>query len=169
MRLSNIGRIGALAALLLLTGSAARADKKDRNTYQAERTGWLLGLKVGEGSKQPYQFVISVDADSDAQRQGIRPGDELVRIDDVETQPFKPLFERVSAYSVGRLVRLYVRRGGQTLAFRIQVPRRPLDEDEDTVKPAEKKSDGKDGDSKDAKNKKKKKKAAPKPPPVELP
>src|SRR5687768_17012380 len=96
-------RIALFALAALVAGAAlstpamaADKEKKDRLTLKAQRAGWMLGMYIGEQNSHPHPFVLKVDPDGDAAKKGIRPGDELIRFDGLETDPLWRVFERAN-------------------------------------------------------------------------
>lgn len=129
----------ALLAAALATGVQARG------TFESERGGWMLGMFVGEARQHPYPFITKFQNGSDARAKGLRPGDELLKVDGQESRPFKPLFDRVNKYRPGKLVSVWVRRGSQTIKVEFRAPRTSgaggddgdKEKKPDTAKPAE--------------------------------
>jgi C-terminal processing protease CtpA/Prc len=124
----------------------------------------MLGMYVGEEKGYPYPFVLQLDEQSDAKQKGIRTGDELIRFEEEEIRDLPSLFEKATKLRAGREVPLWVRRGSQTLQFRVRVPRNPgappaTDKDKasekKSEKPDEKADASADGDKKSKKSKKK--------------
>lgn len=146
---SMIGAIGA---------SAVRAEdppKKQKGVYQAERAGWMLGMYMGEEKGHPYPFVVQLDERGDAKAKGIRAGDELIRFQDEEVRTLARVFEDSNKLRPGREATLWMRRGSQTLQFRIRVPKEPGATPAEAKEP-EKKAGADAADSKDGEKKKKK-------------
>ena len=134
------------------------APKRERKkgVYQANRAGWLMGMFIGEDPANAYPVVLQVSPKSEAKEQGIRGGDEIMRFNDEPAVPLKKLFDRVNDTKPGRLVKLWIRRGGQTLQFTISMPEHPgATPEEEAAAVKTKKSD--DDQAKDEKKKKKKK------------
>ena len=148
------------AGLVSLCAAAACAqeDTRRRGTYQAERGGWMLGMFVGEEKAKPYPFVTELEPKSEAKKKGIRVGDELLRFQEQETRPFSRIFEQYNKLKPGRMVKVWVRRGGQQLRFDLTVPRDPGSSGEEE-KVAKEKDGEKDGESAEGEGKKKKKKS----------
>jgi S1-C subfamily serine protease len=134
---------------------APKSERK-KGVYQADRAGWLMGMFIGEEKGQQYPIIFQVAPKSEAKDQGIRPGDEIMRFQDEPAAPLKKLFERVNETKPGRLVKLWIRRGSQTLQFEISMPENPgATPEEEAAATKPKKSD--DDKSKDDKKKSKKK------------
>ena len=147
--------------------TAEKSEKSEKSAkktgyFEADRAGWLMGMFIGEQAGQPYPIIFQVSPRTEAQNVGIRPGDELIKFQDEPTMPLKRLFQRVTDTKAGRYVKLWVRRGSQTLQFEMRMPENP-GAAPDPEQAAKKKS--KDGDS-DADGKEKKKKKKKKRPPV---
>jgi C-terminal processing protease CtpA/Prc len=116
-------------------------------------------MYVGEDKLHPYPFVIQVDPNSDAKLKGVRSGDEIIRFDNDEVISVRRLFERIGGLRAGREVSLWVRRSGQTIQFRLNVPKNPTAapdaEQASDKKPDEKASaEGAEGEKKARKKKK---------------
>lgn len=130
--------------------------ERKKGVYQADRAGWLMGMFIGEDNANAYPIIFQVSPKSEAKEAGIRAGDEIMRFNEDSAVPLKRLFERVNDTRPGRLVKLWIRRGGQTLHFTIAMPENPgatPEEEAAAVKPKK----GDDEQAKDEKKKKKKK------------
>lgn len=160
-------RVALCALAAMLTGAVIAApaqsadkEKKDRLTLKAQRAGWMLGMYIGEQNSQPHPFVLKVDPDGDAAKKGIRPGDELIRFDGLETDPLWRVFERANGLRPGKEVAVWFRRGVQTLRVNVTAPKtpglEPTEKSEDEAK-----SKGKQADSENSGEEKKKKKKKP--------
>lgn len=155
----------ALAAILAgaaMAGPARSADKEknDRLKLKAQRAGWMLGMYIGEQSSQPHPFVLKVDPDGDAAKKGIRPGDELIRFDGLETDPLWRVFERANALRPGKEISVWLRRGVQTIRVNVLAPKTPgLEPTENSAEAG--KDKGKRADSENSGEDKKKKKKKP--------
>lgn len=112
-------RIALAAAALLIAAAPVQA----RGELYAEKGAWVLGMFVGEGAGHPYPFVVRLQDKSDAKIRGVRPGDEIMRIDGDDSRPFKRHFERLSRFKPGRMVEIWVRRGSQTMKFDLRIPK----------------------------------------------
>lgn len=155
----------ALAGVVVAPIAVRAADnddgqpKKKKGTYQAQRAGWMLGMYVGEQKGFPYPFILQIDETSDAKDRGIRVGDELMRLNDEEVRSLPATFEKALKLKPGRMAKLWIRRGSQTLPFEIQVPKHPGSAEagkEKQAKDSEKDAAaGEEGDGKKSKKKKK--------------
>ena len=155
------GWILAIACAAVVSAPVAvRAKDGNSNStllLRPDRHGWMLGMDVGEDGGKPYPYVMAVDASSEAKARGIKPGDELIRIDNQEPLGLKNLVERVGKMHAGSTVGIWVRRGTQTMQFELTVPKDPRAVGSD--KPADKKDKKKhSGDQANADDKKDKKK-----------
>jgi S1-C subfamily serine protease len=152
-RLTRWLAIGVTALCASAAASAEDAPKK-KGYFQAQRAGWMLGMYVGEGTGGPYPFILDVAPNTEAKLKGIRKGDELIRFQDKETQHLERLFEQVNKLRPGKEVTLWVRRGVQTIQFKIRAPKHPgaAPEEEKAAKDGE----GADGEKKAEKKKRKK-------------
>jgi hypothetical protein len=157
----------ALAGVALAPVAVRAADeapnKRKKGTFQAERAGWMLGMYVGEQKGFPYPFVLQIDETSDAKGKGIRVGDELMRLNDEEARNLPSIFAKAQKLKPGRDVKLWIRRGSQTLPFEIEVPKHPgsaeAGKEKKAAKDAEKaEADGEGAEGADGKKKVKKKK-----------
>jgi C-terminal processing protease CtpA/Prc len=153
----------ALAGVVLAPTAARAADddtpKRKRGTFQAQRAGWMLGMYIGEQKGFPYPFVLQLDDTSDAKAKGIRVGDELMRLNDEEVRSLPNTFEKALKLRPGREVKVWMRRGSQTLPFEIVVPTHPgsADAGKEKTKNGEKTAaEGEEGDGKKPKKAKKK-------------
>lgn len=119
--------LAAIVAGAAIAGPAQSAgkEKKDRLKLKAQRAGWMLGMYIGEQNSQPHPFVLKVDPDGDAAKKGIRPGDELIRFDGLETDPLWRVFERANALRPGKEVAAWFRRGVQTIRVNVLAPKAP--------------------------------------------
>jgi hypothetical protein len=130
--------------------------ERKKGVYQADRAGWLMGMFIGEDRSNQYPIIFQVAPKSEAKEQGIRAGDEIMKFNDDSAVPLKKLFERVNETRPGRLCKLWIRRGGQTLQFTIAMPDNPgATPEEEAALVKTKKTD--DDQGKDDKKKKKKK------------
>ena len=158
----------ALAGVVLAPLAARAADddspnpkrkRSTRGTFQAQRAGWMLGMYVGEQKGFPYPFVLQLDETSDAKAKGIRVGDELMRVNDEEVRSLPSIFEKALKMKPGRELKLWMRRGSQTLQFDVVVPKHPGSPDagkEKQAKDGDKDATtGEEGDGKKPKGKKK--------------
>jgi S1-C subfamily serine protease len=116
--------VGAMLASKPLHAQQA-TEKRGRGTFQAQRAGWMLGMYVGEERGQPYPFVLQLDEKGEARKRGVRTGDEIIRFQDEETRSLPELYERVKRLKAGREVKIWLRRGSQTLPVELVVPRNP--------------------------------------------
>ena len=151
----------ALVTTVAVTGALAQEGaKKKRGTFQAQRAGWMAGMYVGEEKGNPYPFVLQLNEESDARKKGIRTGDELIRVQDEEVRSLPYVFEKVNKMRPGRELALWVRRGSQTLQFKIRIPK-PVDPAEAAKSEEKKAKAGEEGAASEgeegAKKKKKKK------------
>lgn len=152
---------GLLAgAVIAAPAQSADKEKNSRLTLKAQRAGWMLGMYVGEQKSQPHPFVVKVDPEGDAAKKGIRPGDELIRFDGLETDPLWRIFERANGLRPGKEVAVWLRRGVQTIRVNVRAPKEPglepSENSEDSAKNKEKQADS-EGSGEDKKKKKKKK------------
>lgn len=130
--------------------------ERKKGVYYADRAGWLMGMFIGEDKANQYPIIFQVAPKSEAKEAGIRAGDEIMRFNDDSAVPLKKLFDRVNETKPGRQVKLWIRRGGQTLQFAISMPENPgATPEEEAAAVKTKKSD--DDQAKDEKKKKKKK------------
>jgi S1-C subfamily serine protease len=148
------------AGLVALSAAAASAQEETRRrgTYQAERGGWMMGMFVGEEKAKPYPFVTEMEPKSEAKKKGIRVGDEIIRFQDQETRPLSRIFEQYNKLRPGKVVAVWVRRGGQQLRFDLSVPKDPgssSDEEKVAKEKAEKDGESAEGEGKKKKEKKK--------------
>lgn len=167
IRFTGCAVAAALALGALAAPSAGEAkEKKDRLTLRAQRAGWILGMYVGEERAQPHPFVLQVDPASDAKAKGVRPGDELIRFDDLETDPLWRVFERANELRPGKEVHAWFRRGVQTIRVTLRVPKDPgaaaSEKSDEKAKEAKEKGEkGAESGEQTAEDKKKKKKKPP--------
>ena len=169
--------IAGVAALGAVPALAEDGPKTPKGTVRAQRIGWMAGMQVGEAKGQPHPLIFELVPNSDAQRKGIRVGDELIRWDDEEVRSLDVVFEKAQRMRPGREVSVWVRRGSQTLNFLIRNPKNPGPTPEEKAKTDEKKpqdeaksADGEgtgEGDKDKKKSKKKKKPIVIKPIPAE--
>jgi S1-C subfamily serine protease len=112
-----------VAAVAILSPGAARADKKPKGVMQAQRTQWVMGILAGQEKNGFYPFVLKVDPESEAQRRGIKAGDEIVRVDNDEVRSLSQFYDRIDRAGSGRTVTLWVRRGATPLRFSVSIPK----------------------------------------------
>ncbi len=99
------------------------------STEPEARHGWLgVGLGDGEGGLG----ITGVDRDSPAIKAGIRPGDRIVRINDVAMKDYEQIIKTVGAQVPGRTIRLALQRGDEELEVSATLGKRytyPLPQD----------------------------------------
>jgi C-terminal processing protease CtpA/Prc len=152
----------ACVAIGLVAGSARgdEPEKKQRGVFQAERGGWMLGMFVGDEKGKPFPFVTDLDPQGEAKKRGVRAGDEIIRFQDEEVQDFPRMFADANKMRPGQRVKLWVRRGAQSIPieFTVQKPKPVVDP---APGAAEAKADGDAGKSGEDGKKKKKRKRGP--------
>ncbi len=126
--LSALSALLAVTALTVGSATTARADDKDgkkpKGTFQAQRAGWMLGMYVGEEKGQPFPFILQVAEGSDAKAKGVRPGDELMKFDNLEANTsLSRIFERANELRPNRTIQVWVRRGSQPMRIDLVVPK----------------------------------------------
>jgi C-terminal processing protease CtpA/Prc len=119
-----------LAAAMLAAVAPAgfakdKKPKRDRDILEPVRMVWMLGMHVGEDDEHPYPYVIELDPSGDAKAQGMRPGDELIRIGEQESRPLAILHSRVRNLPRRSMVTVWVRRGAEPHRFVFRVPKNP--------------------------------------------
>ncbi len=154
-----------LAAACTMAGPASAGEdpakpgksaEKPKGAYLANRAGWMMGMYIGEEKGRPYPFVLQVDPNSQAKDEGIRVGDELMKLDDVEGSPLSRVFNKINGMKANRRVTLWIRRGAQTMMFELTVPKNAGASPEETAAQA-----GTDTRAPEDKSKTKKKKDKP--------
>lgn len=122
-----LGTIAAVAAAAL----PARADEepreptppKKKGEVRAERSGGLAGLVLGEDRSRFYPFVTQVAPESPAFYAGIRPGDELIRVQEQPVRDLRDAERLARNVRPGDKIKLFMRRAGLNVMAEFTNPR----------------------------------------------
>jgi C-terminal processing protease CtpA/Prc len=135
--------------------------------FVAQRLAPILGMSVGEHRNRPHPFVVEVEEKSEAQIKGLRPGDELIRLNDRPIQSLQRLTEDIKRLRPGQQAQIWVRRGALNLRVDLTVKRipkaEPVENDEDDEDEEDRPRRSEEQPKDEGKNKKKDRK-----PPVQV-
>jgi len=111
----------SLALALLALGAPARA--------QSDRPGWIGISYEARASRDGSTRIVITDVrrGSPAEAAGIRPGDRLVSIEDLESADALMHVSRRLDLRVGQLVDMTLQRDGRTLDLRVRAGERPVE------------------------------------------
>lgn len=85
---------------------------------------------IGFFPQEPDSLIIGrISPYSPAQRAGLRPGDEFIRVGTLEPRVFDQLRTYVSGFRPGTVIKLVVRRRGEIKSFTLTLGARPPDAD----------------------------------------
>jgi S1-C subfamily serine protease len=103
----------------------------ERVAAQLETRGRIARGYLGLGL-QPLRFddgigamVMNVDKDGPSAAAGIRQGDVIVAVNDQKLSGVRALLRTLGPASVGRVIDVAVRRGGEPASFRVTIGERP--------------------------------------------
>lgn len=82
-----------------------------------------LGIRVEQGTLE----VRGVEPNTPAERAGLQPGDELVKVGTLEPRSFDEVAEHISTFRPGSKLRVEVRRGDDMKVFTVRLGVRPAD------------------------------------------
>lgn len=82
-----------------------------------------LGIRVEQGTLE----IRGVEPDTPADKAGLQPGDEIVKIGKLEPRTFEEVAEHIGTFRPGSRLRVEVRRGDATITFTVRLGVRPAD------------------------------------------
>jgi S1-C subfamily serine protease len=117
--------LGPRRVLVIPTATIERVAGK-LETHGRIARGYLgVGLQAVKLDDGVGAMVMSVDKSGPSAAAGIRQGDVIVGWNDEKLSGVRPLLRSLGPDSVGSIVDLLVRRGGEPLRFKLEIAERP--------------------------------------------